>query len=43
MHSFEADANKIIWEIKVEGEILHWPDIDQNFPIRIDPIRIENL
>ncbi|MCW8985878.1 MAG: DUF3592 domain-containing protein [Thermoanaerobaculales bacterium] len=43
MHSFEADANKIIWEIKVEGEILRWPDIDQNFPIRIDPIRIENL
>jgi len=43
MHSFEANANKVIWEIKVEGKILRWPDIDQNFPIRIDPIRIENL
>jgi hypothetical protein len=43
MHSFEADANKIIWEIKVAGEIVRWPDIDQNFPITIRPIRIENL
>lgn len=43
MHSFEADANKIIWEIKVEGEIARWPDIGQNFPITIRPIHIENL
>jgi len=43
MHSFEADANKIIWEIKIEGEIDRWPDIGQNFPITIRPMRIENL
>jgi hypothetical protein len=43
MHTFEAGANKIIWEIKVAGEIVRWPDIDQNFPITIRPIRIENL
>ena len=43
MHSFDADANKIIWEIKVEGEIDSWPDIGQNFPITIRPIRIEDL
>jgi hypothetical protein len=43
MHSFEASANKIIWEIKVAGEIVRWPDIDQNFPITVRPIRIENL
>jgi len=43
MHSFEGDANKIIWEIKVEGEIDSWPDIGQNFPITIRPIRIEDL
>jgi len=43
MHSFEADANKIIWEIKIEGEIVRWPDIGQNFPITIRPMPIENL
>jgi hypothetical protein len=43
MHSFEAESNKIIWEIKVEGKIIHWPDIGQNFPITIRPIRIENV
>ena len=43
MHSFEADANKILWELKVEGEIARWPDVSQNFPITIRPMRIENL
>ena len=43
MHSFEADSNKVFWEIKVEGEIAQWPDVDQNFPIRIDPMRIQDL
>ncbi len=43
MHSFEADSNKIIWEIKVEGEIDRWPDVDQSFPVTIRPIRIEKL
>jgi hypothetical protein len=43
MHSFSADANKIIWEIKVEGEIARWPDVSQNFPITIRPMRIEDL
>jgi hypothetical protein len=43
MHSFEADSNKIIWEIKVEGEIDRWPDVDQNFPMTIRPLRIEDV
>jgi hypothetical protein len=43
MHSFQADANKIIWEIKIAGEIDRWPDVDQNFPITIRPMRIEEL
>jgi hypothetical protein len=42
MHSFAADSNKIIWEIKVEGEIAHWPDVGQNFPIEIRAMRIED-
>jgi len=43
IHSFEGESNKIVWEIKVEGEIARWPDVDQNFPIRIRPMRIEDL
>jgi hypothetical protein len=43
MHSFEADSNKIIWEIKVEGEIERWPDVSQNFPITVGPIPTEDL
>jgi hypothetical protein len=42
MHSFAADSNKIIWEIKVEGEIDRWPDVDQNFPIHVHPMQREN-
>jgi hypothetical protein len=43
MHSFEAASNKIVWEVKVEGEIARWPDVNQNFPISIRPMRIEDL
>jgi hypothetical protein len=43
MHSFEAENNKIIWEIKVEGEIEKWPDVGQNFSIAIRPMRVENV
>jgi len=40
MHSFEGESNKIVWEIKVEGDIARWPDVEQNFPIRIRPMRV---
>ena len=43
MHSFQAAANKIIWEIKIEGEIDRWPDVDQNFLITIRPLRVEDV
>jgi hypothetical protein len=43
MHSFAAANNKIVWEIKVEGEIDRWPDVGQNFPINVRPMRIEDL
>jgi hypothetical protein len=42
MHSFEAVSNKIIWEIKVEGAIDRWPDVNQNFPIQVQPMRSES-
>jgi hypothetical protein len=43
MHSFAAGNNKIVWEIKVAGEIQRWPDVDQNFPLTIHPLRLEDV
>jgi hypothetical protein len=33
MHSFEADNNKIIWELKVHGHIPRWPDVKTDYAI----------
>lgn len=41
MHSFEAQHNKIVWELEVQGEIDNWPDIKQKHEIRITPKRID--
>jgi len=38
MPSFEAQHNKIIWSIHVQGEIPKWPDIQDEFPISIFPL-----
>ncbi len=43
MHSFAGANNKVVWELKVAGEIPRWPDVDQNFPITIHPIRLEDV
>ncbi len=43
MHSFEGDSNKIVWEVKVEGEISRWPDVEQNFPVAIRPLKAEDF
>jgi hypothetical protein len=37
MHSFEADDNKIIWSLKVKGDITLWPDVDEAFDILVRP------
>ena len=41
MHSFAALHNKIVWSIKVEGEIHRWPDVDDEFPISVRPLKPE--
>ena len=43
MHSFGADNNKVVWELKVSGEIARWPDVDESFPITIRPLAMESL
>jgi MFS family permease len=37
MHSFECDNNKIIWTIRIHGEIDRWPDVKEEFPIVVLP------
>jgi hypothetical protein len=37
MHSFIADDNKIIWSLKVTGEIGFFPDVDETFDILVRP------
>lgn len=38
VHSFEASNNKIVWTIKVHGEIRYWPDIDSEYTVVVHPI-----
>ncbi len=40
MHSFDGGNNRIIWEIKVEGEISNWPDISYTFGFTILPLEL---
>lgn len=38
MHSFEASNNKIVWMIKLRGDIEKWPDVKQEYQITVYPI-----
>lgn len=35
--SFKSDSNKIVWALKVEGEISRWPDLKEEFEISVLP------
>jgi hypothetical protein len=37
MHSWEGDHNRIVWTLRVRGEIPRWPDIDEEFPVTVLP------
>jgi hypothetical protein len=37
MHSFEASNNKVVWAIKLHGDIAKWPDVALEFPITVLP------
>ena len=43
MHTFTGPSNKVVWEIKVAGEIQRWPDVDQNFPVTLHPLRLADV
>ena len=37
MHSFKSANNKIVWVLKVHGDIPRWPDIKDEYPIEVAP------
>jgi hypothetical protein len=41
MHSFQAPNNKIIWEIKLRGEIARWPDVITEYPLQVLPAEVQ--
>jgi hypothetical protein len=37
MHSFKSSNNKIVWVLKIHGDIPRWPDIKDDYPYEIAP------
>src|SRR5262249_6560516 len=37
MHSFATQHNKIIWSVRIHGEIDRWPDLQEEFPVTVLP------
>ncbi|ATC63972.1 hypothetical protein CMV30_08430 [Nibricoccus aquaticus] len=35
MHSFKAANNRVVWELRVKGEIDWWPDLSEEFAVAI--------
>jgi hypothetical protein len=36
-HTFKAEHNKILWMLRVQGEIRHWPDVNEEFELTVLP------
>ena len=37
MHSFEGGHNKIVWSLKITGDIAFWTDVQEEFTIVVSP------
>lgn len=40
MHTFEAGHNKIDWKLTLQGHITLWPDVSEEFPLRVLPVEL---
>lgn len=40
MHSLDAPNNKIIWCIRIVGEIPRWPDVNEEFEFKVNPFSL---
>ena len=38
MHSFEAENNKVLWNLDIHGDIRRWPDVKESFKITVTPM-----
>jgi hypothetical protein len=38
MHSFEAPRNKILWAIKVKGDVPLWPNFEDEYRLTVLPL-----
>jgi hypothetical protein len=43
MHSFEAKSNKILWALKVRGEVARWPDFEDEYRLTVTPLPLTNV
>lgn len=39
MHSFDAPNNRVVWYVKLRGDVENWPDMDDEFAIQVTPPR----
>ena len=37
MHSFEFGNTKVVWSLKVTGDVPSWPDVDEEFDFVVRP------
>jgi hypothetical protein len=37
VHSFRAQHNRIVWQLRVRGQIANWPALEENYPIVVVP------
>lgn len=42
MHSFDSGNNKIVWTLRMKGDIPFWPDVDEEYEIKVEPRRMES-
>ena len=37
MHSFKSSNNKIVWKLKVHGDVPRWPDVSEDYVLNVNP------
>jgi hypothetical protein len=37
MHSLETGHNRVVWSLKLHGDIAHWPDVEEEFELVVRP------
>ncbi len=41
--SFKASDNRIVWTLRVEGDVPRWPDVEVEFELEVGPIPLDEL